>query len=194
VRGSTGRPPLALGHLLFALYPILIFAALHYLDPRTVGACVLVALVLRYRRRAAHLLSGFSAVQFAALALPLVLGIAVVVANDETLLRLYPASISGSMLLLFGATLLRPPTMVERFARMQEPDLPPERVRYTRRVTEAWCLFFVLNGAIAAYTAVFSSRETWAAYTGFVSYLLMGALFVAERFVRRRVIRMAASA
>jgi uncharacterized membrane protein len=98
------------------------------------------------------------------------------------------------MLLLFGATLVRPPTMVERFARMQEPDLPPERVRYTRRVTEAWCLFFVLNGGIAAYTAAFSSRETWAIYTGFVSYLLMGALFVAERIVRRRTARMATPA
>ncbi|HEX7250195.1 MAG TPA: septation protein IspZ, partial [Burkholderiales bacterium] len=191
--GPTGRPP-GLGHLLFALYPILIFAGLEYLDPRTVGACVLAALVLRYRRRAAHLLSGFSAVQLAALALPVVLGIAVVATNDETLLRMYPASISASMLLLFGATLVRPPTMVERFARMQEPDLPPERVRYTRRVTEAWCLFFVLNGGIAAYTAAFSSRETWAIYTGFVSYLLMGALFVAERIVRRRTARMATPA
>ena len=191
--GPTGRPN-ALGHLLFALYPILIFAGLHYLDPRTVGACVLAALVLRYRRRAAHLFSGFSAVEFAALALPLALGIAVVVANDEMLLRLYPASISASMLLLFGATLVNPPTMVERFARLQHPDLAPERVRYTRRVTEAWCLFFVLNGAIAAYTAVFSPRETWAIYNGFVAYLLMGTLLVAERIVRRRVIRMSASA
>jgi uncharacterized membrane protein len=193
VRSPTGRPN-ALGHLLFALYPILIFAGLHYLDPRTIGACVLAALVLRYRRRAAHLLSGFSAVEFAALALPLVLGIAVVVANDEMLLRLYPASISASMLLLFGATLVNPPTMVERFARRQHPDLAPERVRYTRRVTEAWCLFFVLNGAIAAYTAVYSSREIWAIYNGFVAYLLMGTLLVAERIVRRLVIRTTASA
>jgi uncharacterized membrane protein len=188
--GPTGRPP-ALGHLLFALYPILIFAGLQYLDPRTVGACVLAALVLRYRRHAARLLSGFSPVQFAALALPPLLGIAVVLTNDETLLRLYPASISASMLLLFGATLIRPPTMVERIARLQEPDLPPERVRYTRRVTQAWCLFFVLNGAIAAYTAAFASRETWALYNGVVAYVLMGTLFAAERIVRRRSMRMA---
>ena len=192
--GPNGRPPLALGHLLFALYPILIFVGLHYLDPREVGACVLAALVLRHRRNTARLLSGFSVAQYAALALPLALGVLVVLTNDETLLRLYPASISGSMLLLFGATLVQPPTMIERLARMQQPDLPPEGVRYTRRVTEAWCLFFVLNGAIATYTAVFSSRETWAIYTGFVSYILIGALFLAERFVRRRTVRAAASA
>jgi uncharacterized membrane protein len=194
VPGPNGRPPLALGHLLFALYPILIFAGLHYLDPRTVGACVLAALVVRYRRHAARLLSGFSPVQFAAFALPLLLGVAVMLTNDETVLRLYPASISASMLILFGATLLQPPTMIERFARLQHPDLPPERVRYTRRVTEVWCAFFVVNGAIAAYTAVFTSREAWAIYNGFAAYLFMGALVVAERFVRRRTARMAASA
>lgn len=189
------RRPLARGstvsHLLFALYPILIFAGLRYLDPRTVGACVLAALVIRYRRHAARLVSGFSAVQFAALALPPLLGLGVILTNDETLLRLYPASISASMLILFGATLLSPPTMVERFARVQHPELSPALVRYTRRVTEAWCLFFVLNGAIAAYTAIFASRETWALYNGLVAYVLMGTLFAGERLLRRRTVGIA---
>lgn len=181
------RGPAAVGHLLFALYPILIFAGLQILDPRTVGAVVLVALVARYRRNAMRLVSGLSSGQWLALALPPVLGLAVIATNSETLLRLYPASISASMLILFGATLLRPPTMVERFARLSEPDLPPAAVRYTRHVTEAWCLFFAFNGAIAVYTALAASRETWALYNGFISYILMGTLFAGERAVRRRM-------
>ena len=181
------RGPAAVSHLLFALYPILIFAGLQFLDPRTVGAAVLVALVVRYRRNAMHLMSGLSSWQWLALALPPVLGLAVIATNSETLLRLYPASISASMLILFGTTLLRPPTMVERFARLSEPDLSPTAVRYTRHVTEIWCLFFVFNGAIAAYTALAASREAWALYNGFIAYLLMGTLFVGERAVRRRV-------
>jgi len=36
-------------------------------------------------------------------------------------------------------------------------------------VTQIWCAFFVLNGLVAAWTAVWSSREVWAVYTGFVS-------------------------
>jgi len=185
------RGPAAVSHLLFALYPILIFAGLQFLDPRTVGAAVLVGLVVRYRRNAMRLVSGFSFWQWLAVALPPVLGLAVIATNSETLLRLYPASISVSMLILFGATLLRPPTMVERFARLSERDLSPTAVRYTRHVTEIWCLFFVFNGSIAAYTALVSSREAWALYNGFIAYILMGTLFAGERAVRRRVLRAA---
>lgn len=182
------RGPAAVSHLLFALYPILIFAGLQFLDPRTVGAAVLVGLVVRYRRNAMRLVSGFSLWQWLAIALPPVLGLAVIATNSETLLRLYPASISAGMLILFGATLLRPPTMVERFARLSEPDLSPMAVRYTRHVTEIWCLFFVFNGSIAVYTALAASREAWALYNGFIAYLLMGTLFAGERAVRRRVL------
>ncbi len=181
------RSPTALGHLVFALYPALIFAGLQYFDPRTVGACVLAALLVRYRGQAARLISGFSAGQFVALGLPPLLGLAVVATNSETLLRLYPASISASMLVLFGVTLIEPPSMVERFARLEQPELSSSRVRYTRRVTEIWCLFFVANGAIAAYTAAFASREIWALYNGLIAYLLMGTLFAGERLFRRRV-------
>ena len=180
------RRPTALGHLVFALYPALIFAGLQFFDPRTVGACVLVALVVRYRRQAAKLVAGFSAGQFLALGLPPLLGLAVIATNSELLLRLYPASISASMLILFGATLIQPPSMVERFARLEHPELSPEHSRYTRRVTEIWCVFFVANGAIAAYTAAFASREVWALYNGLIAYVLMGTLFMGERLFRRR--------
>lgn len=182
------RAPAAASHLLFALYPLLIFAGLQFFDARTVGACVLAGLAIRYRRTALHVVSGFSIGQWLALGLPVLLGAAVVATNSEALLLLYPASISASMLIVFGATLFRPPTMVERFARLREPDLPEQSVRYTRRVTEAWCVFFVCNGAIAVYTALFASREAWALYNGFIAYLLMGALFAGERLVRRRVL------
>jgi uncharacterized membrane protein len=181
------RGPAAVSHLLFALYPILIFAGLQYLDPRTVGAAVLVALAVRYWSSALRLVAGLSSWQWLALALPPVLGVAVIATNSEALLRLYPASISAAMLILFGATLLRPPTMVERFARLSEPELSPGAVRYTRQVTQVWCLFFVFNGAIAIYTALAASREAWALYNGFIAYLLMGTLFAGERVVRRRV-------
>ncbi len=181
------RGPEAVGHLLFALYPVLIFAGLQFLDPRTVGAVVLVALAVRYRHKAARLALQLSFVQWIALSLPPLLGLAVIVSNSETLLLLYPASISASMLILFGDTLLRPPTMVERLARLRDPELSPAGVRYTRHVTEAWCLFFVFNGALAVYTALYTSREAWALYNGFIVYILMGTLFAGERAVRRRV-------
>jgi uncharacterized membrane protein len=185
------RGPTAVSTLLFALYPILIFAGLQFLDPRTVGAIVLATLLVRYRRNTLRLMADLSSWQWLALALPPLLGLAVIATNSETVLRLYPASISASMLLLFGATLLRPPTMVERFARLSHPELPPAAVRYTRQVTVVWCLFFAFNAAVAVYTAFAGSREAWALYNGFISYILMGILFAGERAVRRRVMHAA---
>lgn len=99
-------------------------------------------------------------------------------------MRLYPVLMSGAMLTAFALSLAKPPSMIERFARIMEPDLPEAGVRYTRRVTWVWCGFFVLNGAIALWTALGASMEIWALYNGLISYLLMGALLGAEFLVR----------
>jgi uncharacterized membrane protein len=89
------------------------------------------------------------------------------------------------MLLLFGLSLVYPPSMAERFARVSEPELAPYGVRYTRHVTQVWCVFFVGNGAVATYTALYASREIWAWYNGLIAYLLMGILFAGEWLFRR---------
>ncbi len=47
------------------------------------------------------------------------------------------------MLALFSASLLQKQTLVERLARLQEPELPDSGVRYTRTVTKVWCGFFL---------------------------------------------------
>ncbi len=62
---------------------------------------------------------------------------------------------------------------------------PPEW-RYTRRVTQVWCGFFVLNGGLALCTALWASDAGWALYNGLVAYVLMGLLFAGEWLVRRR--------
>ena len=107
--------------------------------------------------------------------------------NAALPLKLYPALVNAAMLLLFGLSLRFPPTAVERLARLQEPDLPPEAVAYTRRVTQMWCGFFILNGGIAVITALWSSERVWALYNGLIAYVLMGALFAGEWLVRQRV-------
>src|SRR2546423_11913745 len=40
---------------------------------------------------------------------------------------------------LFRSSLFRPPTVVERLARLRNPELPAAGVRYTRQVTQVWC-------------------------------------------------------
>lgn len=105
-------------------------------------------------------------------------------------LKLYPVLVNAAMLAAFAYSLMAPPSMVERLARMREPDLPAVAVEYTRRVTQVWCGFFVVNGALAFGTAVWASEAVWSLYTGVISYLLMGALFGIEFLVRLRFKRL----
>jgi uncharacterized membrane protein len=102
-------------------------------------------------------------------------------------LKLYPALVNAVFLGVFGLSLWHGPTVVERMARLREPDLPPAAVAYTRRVTQVWCGFFVVNGAIAVGTALWASPAAWALYNGLISYVAMGALMGGEWLVRRRV-------
>lgn len=105
-------------------------------------------------------------------------------------LKLYPVLVNAAMLAAFAYSLMAPPSMVERLARLREPDLPAVAVEYTRRVTQVWCGFFVVNGALAFGTAVWASEAVWSLYTGVISYLLMGALFGIEFLVRLRFKRL----
>lgn len=175
----------ALRALSWLVYPLVILFGLRVAEPRYVALVLAAALLLRRGRAAARLLASLSRIDVAVVAGLLSLAAATALTNSELLLRLYPAAVNLGMLALFGLSLAFPPSMVERFARLGEPDLPEAGVRYTRRVTQVWCLFFVGNGAVAAYTALSADRETWALYNGFIAYLLMGALFGGEWLYRR---------
>ena len=106
--------------------------------------------------------------------------------NNLVSLRFYPALVNGVMLVIFSWSLLSPPSLIERLARLQHPDLPPEGVIYTRRVTQVWCVFFIVNGMIALATALCSSFEVWSLYNGLIAYLLMGILLSGEYIVRMK--------
>ncbi len=115
------------------------------------------------------------------------LALAAWASGDALPLKLYPALVNAVLLLVFGASLLRPPTVVERIARLREPDLSPRGVAYTRRVTQVWCGFFLLNGTLALATALWAPAHVWTLYNGLVAYLLIGLLAAGEWLVRRRV-------
>ena len=97
--------------------------------------------------------------------------------------------VSLALLCLFGWSLTRPMSLVERLARLQDPALPPVAIGYTRRVTQVWCGFFVINGALAAFTIWHGDLALWSLYNGLISYALMGGLMGAEYLVRRRLLK-----
>lgn len=104
-------------------------------------------------------------------------------------LKLYPVMMNIGALMIFALTLWRPPSMIERFARLVEPDLPETGVRWTRQVTKVWCGFFALNGLIALATVYLTSTQVWVWYNGFLSYVFMGILLLSEYLLRKRQMR-----
>lgn len=178
---AGARVALALG------YPIVIYCALLWFEPRVIAAVLVIALLLRRPRLTLAFVSGFSWVSHAVIVAAIGLAIGAALANDEMLLRLYPAGVSLALLAVFALSLWSPPTVIERLARLGRgvAELPPDAVRYTRHVTEVWCGFFALNAAVAIWSALAASREVWALYNGFLAYVAMCVLFFGERVVRR---------
>lgn len=166
--------------VLTVLYPAMVYLTLDRFAPVWI-ALLLVSIalarawILRSRR---WLLAAAAAAVLAAICL---------LTGEVLALQLYPVVVNLVFLAVFAFSLWRPPSVVERLARLREPMLPPEAVAYTRRVTQVWCGFFVLNGSLALYTALWASPAQWAFYNGFVAYVLMATLFAIEWLVRRRV-------
>lgn len=170
---------------LFVALPFVVYFALQRFEPRVVGLALLALLLTRLPRR--MLTAVWAAGWRALLAAGSVLAIAALLwlANDPAWVRSYPVVINALLFTAFALSLARPPSVVERIARLRHGTLPPEAVAYTRRVTQLWCAFFAANGAIAAWTAFAASPEIWVLYNGLVAYLLIGALFAGEWTYRR---------
>ncbi|MBB3232386.1 hypothetical protein [Halomonas stenophila] len=177
---SRPRPPslatpLAVVGLL--AWPLLVLVLL----PRLGGAPLLglVALLAVWRLPAAH--------RRWALAPCLAVLAVIALGQAELGVRAWPVAMNAVLLGVFASSLRRPPCVVERLARRQEPDLSPAGVRYTRRVTGVWCGFFLVNGGLALWTALAADLALWTLYNGAIAYALGATLFAAEWCIRQRV-------
>jgi uncharacterized membrane protein len=166
--------------LLTAAYPLLVYFGLTRAEPRVIALLLCALALARWLGSRSH----------QALAVALTgLGLAAIATwtNAALPLKLYPVAVNGALLAFFALSLWQGPPVVERLARLQEPELDARAIAYTRRVTQVWCAFFLLNGSVALATALWASDATWALYNGLIAYGLMGALMGVEWLVRQRV-------
>ncbi|WP_108652854.1 COG4648 family protein [Dongshaea marina] len=170
--------------ILILLYPLAIYFGLTFSSPSKLGVLLAGLFVLRLwvspNPRLKELKGPMTFVALAGAPLALYSSIS----NTPHGFLFYPVVVNAILLLAFAQTLIRPPSMIERFARTMDPDFPDRAIPYTRKVTWIWCCFFICNGSIALYTALFSSLKTWSLYNGLISYLIMGAIFAIEFAVR----------
>jgi uncharacterized membrane protein len=118
-------------------FPIVILFASH--EPRVAGLALFVVLWAQRWLGAGALGSMLRKLTSVDMAVFLVLSVTsatIALTNSAHALRSYPVLVNLGLLTSFAATLVRPPSMIERFARLRHPTPAPHVVRYTRRVTQ----------------------------------------------------------
>jgi uncharacterized membrane protein len=173
-----------------AVYPLVVLVGMRFLDLGTlwIGLLILVTLRVisaRWFQRLALLPRLAVLIALAVLsALPAMVNVDFMIG-----LRFYPVVANLALFSLFFASLFTERPLAERLARLREKDLPPQGIRYTRRVTQVWVLFLLANLCVATATALWASDLVWALYNGGIAYGLVVLLFSLEYLYRQRARR-----
>jgi len=171
--------------LLGLAYPVLVYSGLRLFEPRLVavflGSILLLRLLLSPGRARVVTLGRSLSFPLALLGLAYLLTF---LFNEGRFFLFVPAMFSTALMMSFGRSLIRPPSVVESIARMKEPEMSEEKVVYCRRVTLLWVLFFLVNASVSVVLALSAELETWTLYNGLIAYLLMGLLFLGEFLYR----------
>ncbi|MFW2388417.1 MAG: hypothetical protein ACN4G0_08775 [Polyangiales bacterium] len=172
--------------LALLVYPFAVYFGLSHWDVRAAALVLLVLIApAALARLKKHRASEVKAIAFVPLVTVVLLAASAALDAAGFILAV-PVFVNLGLLATFGPTLRWGPPMIERFARLQEPELSEPKVRWCRTWTWIWCGFFVLNGAAAAALALFAPLAWWTLYNGLIAYGLIGVLFAIE-FVLRHV-------
>lgn len=175
--------------LLVVGYPAALYLGISHLDARTLGLVMLGLLLPNLvLRLAAAAPEQRRAVLRLPLSLAVLVGVGAALGEPRFFLAL-PVLVNLTLLANFAASLRGPVSLVERYARMQDPALPEGEREYCRAVTRAWCWFFIANASVCAGLAALAPVAWWALYTGVLAYMLVGLGFTIEYIVRKRTFR-----
>ena len=121
----------------------------------------------------------------------LFIGVASLLSQSPSFVYFYPVIVNSFLLVVFASSLFSSQTIVEKIARIKDSNFSDHEIPYTRKVTLAWAIFFVINGCIGMATVFIHDKSYWSIYNGVISYFLMGLMFLGELTIRRRYIKRA---
>ena len=170
-------------------YPLVIYFGLETLPLKLLTGIILVVFVLRLIVSGNSSLYFLKRLSFSVAAIGILLAATSLLFDSEKVLLFYPVLVSFSSLIVFAWSLIKPPSMIECFARIMDDQLPDEAIAYTRKVTMIWCLFFILNGSFALFTVIHGDYKLWALYNGLLSYIIMGGLLGVEWLYRKWILK-----
>ncbi len=104
------------------------------------------------------------------------------------LLYITPIIIPLGLLIFFGRTLFsgRKP-LITAISESVHGPLPPAMQKYTRLLTQLWCLVFVIIILWSAILPWLQRPELWSWFTNVINYGFVGAFFVIEFMVRKKL-------
>jgi uncharacterized membrane protein len=106
----------------------------------------------------------------------------------SALLLMPPVFINLLMALVFGSTLLPGATpLITQFSQLLKGNLDAKALKYTRRVTLAWVIFFALMALESALLALYAPPLVWSLFTNLLNYLFLLLFFLAEYILRVRL-------
>ena len=97
--------------------------------------------------------------------------------------KYYPVIVNFVLFCIFFGSTFSEETVIQKMAKLMEPNIKPKALEYTRKLTYIWSIFMLANFFISLAT-VFMSEKVWAIYNGFLSYMLVGVFFIIEYMVR----------
>jgi uncharacterized membrane protein len=120
----------------------------------------------------------------------LIIGLWPVLRQNYPLINLVQdSSLYGLLGFTFGRSLMAGRVaLCTRLAAREHGPLAADEVRYTRQVTAAWTLFFFVIAAASILLFVAAPLRIWSFFMNFCVLPLVGAMFIAEYQVRRRVL------
>lgn len=180
----AGRRVTAIFAVLAAVYPFLVYLLHERVSFIVFALCASILLLLRALFASQGWLALFRLPLFGAAAALILLSLI----DAALAAKIYPALVSLMVAALFGNSLRHAPSLIERIARLRDPDLSAAGQDYCRRLTWIWTLWLLFNAAVAALLAVLPSLDLWTLWTGIISYVCSGMLFVGEMILRPRLV------
>ena len=171
--------------VILAVYPLIVVVGLTYLDVRWT-ALLLLALLGRRIIAAVLLDRGASIIVLVQVLATAGLLAGAAISQSEIFLRFTPFLISLVFIAQFSVSLKHETPIIERFARLKRPALPPEHVRYCRTLTKVWLFVFSGNTTLVLAAAFVPDKTLWAILVGPVSYFYLGLFITAEYVFRKR--------
>ncbi|GMO30215.1 MAG: hypothetical protein Pg6A_19050 [Termitinemataceae bacterium] len=124
--------------------------------------------------------------------------------GTKSVIKIYPLLVNAAWFVVFMSSLFFPPNFVYKIASLfdksiRNPDIKPCIIKFSRRSTVVWCVFFALDTIIAWFT-IFAPQfihlknehtadVIWGIYNGAVTYIAMGVITIIQIITAKRIIK-----